>query len=70
MAKEKKKIVCDFGAGREIAKDYKITVQAVSRALNFKSTSLQANEIRKLALKKYHGTLVITKRAKRNNKSK
>ena len=70
MAKEKKKIVCDFGAGRELAKLFDTTVQTISRALNFSSNSIQANEIRKTALKKYHGTLVTTKRAKRNKKSK
>jgi len=70
MAKEIKKIVCDYGAGRALAKKYGITVQAVSWALNYKSDSIQANEIRKVAMKKYHGTEVTTKKIKSSSKSK
>lgn len=69
MAKQKKKIVCDFGAGRELAIQFNTTVQTISRALNFSSNSIQANEIRKIALKKYHGTEVEIKK-RSNNKSK
>lgn len=69
MAKEKKKIVCDFGAGRELALQFNTTVQTISRALNFSSNSIQASGIRRTALKKYHGTLVVTKK-RSNNKSK
>lgn len=64
MAKEKQKIVCDYGVGIALAGDFGITVQAVSRALNFKSNSLQAKEIRKKAMKKYKGTEVTSKKSK------
>lgn len=69
MTRVKQRIVCDYGVGKVLAGEYGITVQAVSWALNFKSNSLQAKEIRKRAMKKYQGTLLTTK-IKSSGKSK
>jgi hypothetical protein len=70
MTRVKQRIVCDYGVGKVLAGEYGITVQAVSWALNFKSNSLQAKEIRKRAMKKYQGTLLTTKKIKSSGKSK
>ena len=70
MIKKRKRIVCLYGASKLIAKELGVSDVAVSQALNFITNSILADDIRKIALKKYKGVLVeFPANKKKSNKS-
>lgn len=58
MNVKKKRMVAAHGAGKELAKMFGVSEQTISLALNFKTNSLVAIDIRKAAKEEFEGKII------------
>lgn len=56
--KRRKRLVCPHNAGVKIAEKFNTTVQTVSCAMNFKTDSVLARNIRQYAINAYNAKIV------------